>query len=92
MVHESSGNSRNSSREGCNEADWDRMIASGAYCPDRLLSTFYNKYNKIVNKHVPIKRMSNRKAKQLSKPWITTGIKASITVKSKLYASSDDSR
>ena len=26
------------------------------------------------------------------KPWITTGIKASIAVKSKLYASGDDSR
>ena len=35
--------------------------------------------------------MSNRKAKQLSKPWITTAIKASIAVKSKLYASDDDS-
>ena len=37
------------------QVDWDRMIASGAYCPDRLYSTFYNKYNKIVNKHAPIK-------------------------------------
>ena len=32
------------------------------------------------------------KAKQLYKPWITTGIKVSIAVKSKLYASGDDSR
>ena len=74
------------------EVDWDRMIANGANCPDKLFSTFYNKYNKIVNKHAPFKRLSNRKAKQLSKPWITTGIKASIAVKSKLYASGDDSR
>ena len=51
-------------------------------CLDKLFSTFYNKYNKIVNKHAPFKRMPNRKAKQLSKPWITTGIKASIAVKS----------
>ena len=36
--------------------------------------------------------MSNRKIKQLSKPWITTGIKASIAIKCKLYASGDDSR
>ena len=71
---------------------WDRMIANGANCSDKLFSTFYNKYNKIVNKHAPFKRLSNRKAKQLSKPWITTGIKASIAVKNKLYASGDDSR
>ena len=68
------------------------MIANGANCPDKLFSTFYNTYNKIVNKHAPFKRLSNRKAKQLSKPWITTGIKASTAVKSKLYASGDDSR
>ena len=36
--------------------------------------------------------MSDRKAKQLSKPWITTGIKAPLAVKSKLYASGDDTR
>ena len=50
------------------EVDWDRMIANGANCPDKLFSTFYNKYNKIVNKHVSFKRLSNQKAKQLSKP------------------------
>ena len=74
------------------EVDWDWMIANGANCLDKLFSTFYNKYNKIVNKNAPFRRMSNRKAKQLSKPWITTGIKASIAVKSKLYASGDDYR
>ena len=72
--------------------DWDGMIASGAHCPDRLFSTFYNKYSKIDNKHAPIKRMLNRKIKQLSKIWISTGIKASIAIKCKLYASGDDSR
>jgi len=70
------------------EVDWDRMIANGANCPDKLFPTFYNKYNKIVIKHAPFKRMPNVKAKQLSKPWITT----SIADKSKLYASDDDSR
>ena len=63
------------------EVDWDRMIVNGANCPDKLISTFCKKYSKIVNKHAPFKRMSNRKARQLSKPLITTGIKASIAVK-----------
>jgi hypothetical protein len=36
--------------------------------------------------------MSNRKAKQLSKPWITKGIKASISIKNKLYATGDNER
>ena len=59
---------------------------------NKLFSTFYNKYNKIVNKHVPIKKMSNRKAKQLCKPWITKGIKVSISIKNKLYAIGDNER
>ena len=34
-----------------------------------------------------MKTISNRKAKQLSKPWITKGIRISIKVEGKLYAS-----
>ena len=36
-----------------------------------------------------MKTISNRKPKQLSKPWITKGIKISIKVKNNLYASGD---
>ena len=38
-------------------------------------------YNTIVNKHAPMKKLSKRKAKQLSKPWMTNGIKATIKIK-----------
>jgi len=48
-----------------------------------------DKFNKLINKHVPMKTISNRKAKQFSKPWITKGIRISIKVKNKLYASGD---
>ena len=37
-------------------------------------SSFYNKFNKLISKHAPMKTTSNLKAKQLSKPWITKGI------------------
>ena len=67
------------------EVDWNRMITNGTSCVNNLFSSFYSKLNKIVNKHAPIKKLSNRKAKQLSKSWITTGLKASISVKNKLY-------
>ena len=39
-----------------------------------------------------MKKLSKRKAKQLSKPWITSGIRAAIKVKNKLYASGDEVR
>ena len=73
------------------QVDWDKLGGSRNGV-NKLFSTFYNKYNKIVKKHVPIKKMSNRKAKQLSKPWITKGIKVSISIKNKLYAIGDNER
>ena len=73
------------------EIDWDQIIANGANCVNKLFSSFY-KYNTIVNKHAPMKKLSNRKAKQLSKPWITSGIREAIKVKNKLYAFGDEVR
>lgn len=51
------------------------MTENGGNDVDKLFSSFYNKLNKIVNKHAPMKVLSQRKAKQLSKPWITKGKK-----------------
>ena len=59
---------------------------------DRLFSSFYNELNKIVNKHAPMKVISQRKAKQLSKPWKNRGIKTSIRVKNRLFTSNDNTR
>ena len=39
-----------------------------------------------------MKKWSNRKAKQLSKPWLTNGIEAAIKVRNKLYATGDKVR
>ena len=74
------------------EIDWGQIIANGANCVNKLFSSFYNKYNAIVNKHAPMKNLSKRKAKQLYIPWITSGIRAAIKVKNKLYASGDEVR
>ena len=59
---------------------------------DKLFSSFYNKFNKIVNKHAPMKTLSHRKAKQFSKPWITKGIRTSIKIKNRLYLSGDEDK
>ena len=36
-----------------------------------------------------MKKLSNRKAKQLSKPWITIGNKAAVKVKNKSYVTKE---
>ena len=74
------------------EADLDSILINHATDPDKSFSTFYNKFNNIVNKHAPITKLTKRKAKQFSKPWITTGLKASIKVKNKLYVSGDEDK
>ena len=71
------------------EVDWNRIIANGTNCVNKLFSSFYNKYNTIVNKHTPVKKIYHRKAEQLPNPWITNGNKAAIKVRNKLYATGD---
>ena len=53
------------------------------FLTNKLFLSFYNKLNKIVNKHAPFKSISRRKAK---KPCITTGIRKSIQAKNKLLS------
>ena len=66
------------------EIDWQNLISANETNVDRLFSVFYNKLNKVVNKHAPFKPISKRKEKIMSKPWITKGIRKSIRIKNKL--------
>ena len=54
-----------------------------------LYVRFYNKLNKLINKHAPFKILSKRKAKQFSKPWISKGLRKSIKIKNRLFYSGD---
>ena len=56
---------------------------------DKSFSCFYNKLNKLVNKHAPLKNISRKKAKQLTKPWISRSIRKSIKIKNALFISGD---
>ena len=56
---------------------------------DELFSTFYRNFNEIINKHTPIKTLSQRRIKQFSKPWIAKGIRTSIKEKNRLYQIGD---
>ena len=54
---------------------------SGLNDVNKSFSVFYNKLNKLLNKHAPFKPISKRKKKRLLKPWVTKGIRKSITMK-----------
>ena len=62
---------------------------SGLNDVNKSLSVFYNKLNKLLNKHAPFKPISKRKKKRLLKPWVTKGIRKSIKIKNDLYCSRD---
>ena len=71
--------SRDSFNFDLSNVDWNALLNKKKPCyADNLFSSFYNKFNKLISKHAPMKTISNRKAKQLSKPWITKGIRISI--------------
>ena len=53
--------------------------------PDCCFNNFYNKLNKLTNKHAPFKKLSKRKCRQFAKPWISKGLLTSIRKKNKLY-------
>ena len=67
------------------QIDWKSVTDSKKENIDSLFLTFYNKINKLTNKHAPLKNMSKRKIKQSAKPWITKAIRRSI--KNKLFYS-----
>ena len=64
--------------------NWDHSVPDNETNVNKLFFSFYNKLNKIVNKHAPFKSISRRNVKCFSKPWITTGIRKSIQTKNKL--------
>lgn len=56
---------------------------------EKSFSFFFNKTNKIENRHAPLKTTTRRKTKQMLKPWITKGILNSIRKKNYFYSSAE---
>ena len=56
---------------------------------NKSFSIFYNKLQRLINKHAPLKPVSRRKSKQLSKPRITRDLRKSIKITDVLFYSGD---
>ena len=53
---------------------------------NKSFSRFYKNINRLIlNKHAPLKDVSKRRQKLLTKPWLTKGIRRSIRVKNNLF-------
>ena len=64
------------------ETEWSNLSDNEA---NKSFTTFYKKINSLVNKHAPMKTLSKRKGKILSKSWITKGIRTSVPIKNNLF-------
>ena len=54
---------------------------------DELSQIDWDSVSGAQNKHAPYKTLSQRRAKQMQKPWITRGLRKSIKVKNRLFYS-----
>ena len=69
--------------------NWEEIFRKNPHDVDKIFTSFFKRFNKVVNKHAPLKTISTGQAKRFSKPWITKGIRTAIKTKNKLYASGD---
>ena len=49
-----------------------------------LIDSLFKAINELLDKHIPLKKMSKKQYKQQFKPWITSGICKSISIRDKL--------
>ena len=64
-------------RYGCFEPD-------SPYTVNEKTAYLINSYESLVDKYMPLKKLSQNKKKMMLKPWITPGIRKSISVRDKL--------
>ena len=58
----------------CNDIDWDSIINVHMEDTNESFNLFFDNFNKLLDKHIPLKKMSNKNFKLQFKPWITSGI------------------
>ena len=63
--------------------DWTDIIKSEKKNIDFSFECFLKKFNLILDKYLPLKKLTKQKLKFKTKPWITPGLQKSISVKNK---------
>ena len=66
--------------------DWADVIKYEEKSIDFTFECFLKKFNLILDKYLPLKKLTKQKLKFKIKPWITPGLQKSISIKNKLLA------
>ena len=64
--------------------DWENVLLVTENV-NLIFDSFHDTISEVTEKHVPLRKLSNRQVHLLAKPWITYGIRASIRTKNNLY-------
>jgi hypothetical protein len=64
--------------------NWDEIIDLNTNDVDVSLENFLSKFNNILEKHMPLRKMTQREFKQKYKPWISNAILNKIADKNKI--------
>ena len=65
--------------------DWYSVTELHKGDPNHSFNTFEANINSLLDKYMPLKKMTNKEIKQQHKPWITIGIRTSIERREHLY-------
>ena len=64
--------------------NWGEVLESDRGDPNHSFQRFNEKVNKILDKHMPWKKLNKKEIRMQAKPWITNGILTSIKRRDKL--------
>jgi len=64
--------------------NWDKILELDRGDPNHSFISFENKINQTLDNYAPFKKLSKKEYKQLQKPWITPGVRKSISRRDKL--------
>ena len=65
--------------------DWDKVIAVEKNDPNDSFNRFESTINPIIDKYLPLKKLSKKELKSHFKPWITLGLRKSMQRRDKLH-------
>ena len=65
--------------------DWPSIISGEKKDPNYSTNSFEDTINSLLDKYLPLKKLTKKEFKQQFKPWITFGIRESMRRREKLY-------
>jgi hypothetical protein len=65
--------------------DWNNVLQIQFQDPNRSFNHFFDTINKLLDKYIPLQKITNNDHKRKYKPWITNDILNKIKVKNKLF-------